>query len=234
MPETVLIIEDDEKLASVLKEKLVRYGFTVFTHSGEADLISFFEKANPSIILLDINLPTFDGFYWCRQIRQRSTCPVIFISARSSEIDQVMALEHGGDDYLPKPFHTDVLVAKVRSHIRRAYGEYSTAPEEKTIELNGLVYHSERMELSFEDETVMLSKKECQLVELLMKTYPNVVTRQAILDKLWDDTHFIDENTVNVNMTRVRKQLQSLGIHDAVETIRGAGYRMHVTWERQA
>lgn len=230
MGESVLIVEDDEKLAAVLKEKLIRYGFTVFTHNGEADLSDFFKKAQPSIVLLDINLPTFDGFYWCRQIRQLSTCPVIFISARSSEIDQVMALEHGGDDYLPKPFHTDVLVAKVRSHIRRAYGEYSTAPEEKTVELNGLIYHTERMELTYQGDTLLLSKKECQLIELLMKTYPNVVTRQAILDKLWDDTDFIDENTVNVNMARVRKQLQALNIDDAVETIRGAGYRLHVTW----
>ncbi|MDQ0208363.1 response regulator transcription factor [Alkalicoccobacillus murimartini] len=232
MDDSVLIVEDDEKLSAVLKEKLERYGFNVHAHNGEADLLSFFEEVQPSIVLLDINLPTFDGFYWCRQIRQLSTCPVIFISARSSEIDQVMALEHGGDDYLPKPFHTDVLVAKVRSHIRRAYGEYSSAPEEKSIEIHGLVYHSDRMELTFNGETLLLSKKECQLMELLMKTYPNVVTRQAILDKLWDDTDFIDENTVNVNMARVRKQLQKLQIFDAVETIRGAGYRMHLTWER--
>lgn len=230
MNEEVLIVEDDTKLAAVLKEKLERYGFAVFIHNGEADLLTYFKDIQPKIVLLDINLPTFDGFYWCRQIREQSTCPVIFISARSHEVDQVMALEHGGDDYLAKPFHTDILVAKVRSQMRRAYGEYATTQESTKMELEGLVYYSSKMELSFQQETLLLSKKECQLIELLIGSYPNVVTRQAILNKLWDDTEFIDENTVNVNMARVRKQLQRLGIHDAVETIRGAGYRMHVTW----
>ncbi|TSB45268.1 response regulator transcription factor [Alkalicoccobacillus porphyridii] len=234
MTEAVLIVEDDKKLAEVLREKLERYGFSVFLHHGESDLLHYFEEVQPKIVLLDINLPTFDGFYWCRQIRQKSTCPVIFISARSNEIDQVMALEHGGDDYLAKPFHTDILVAKVRSHMRRAYGEYAATPEDKQLSLEGLSYHPDRMELHYGQESVMLSKRECQLIELLIKSYPNVVTRQAILDKLWDDTEFIDENTVNVNMARVRKQLQRLGIQSAIETIRGAGYRMHITWSGNA
>lgn len=227
----ILIIEDDPKIASLLQNHLEKYGYeAVITEQFEA-VTDVFKSVQPDLVLLDINLPSFDGFYWCRQIRQLSTCPILFISARSGEMDQVMALENGGDDFITKPFAYEVVTAKIRSSLRRAYGEYAPKVKERTIELDGLTLFVERMELGKEKDLVSLTKKEAVLLETLMKRSPRVVSREVLLEKLWDDQSFVDENTLNVNVTRVRKKLQELKIEDAIETIRGAGYRLVPNWE---
>lgn len=177
-------------------------------------------------MLLDINLPSYDGFYWCRQIRQLSTCPVIFISARIGEMDQVMALENGGDDFITKPFSAEIVMAKIRSQLRRAYGAYAQDAKERFLEVEGLKLSPERLELTFAGEDTFLSKKEADIMETLMNRYPRVAGREDLLEKLWDDQTYVDENTLNVNITRVRKKLQSVGIADGVETVRGVGYRL--------
>src|SRR5690554_5518996 len=129
------------------------------------EVMEQFHEFSPDIVLLDINLPSFDGYYWCRQIRQESTCPVIFISARTGEMDQVMALENGGDDFITKPFHSEVVIAKIRSQLRRAYGEYATKDIERVIEKHGLQLFPERLELRFNTEVVALTKKETDVIE---------------------------------------------------------------------
>lgn len=178
--------------------------------------------------MIDVNLPMFDGFYWCRQIRTLSTCPILFISARESEMDQVMALENGADDYITKPFHYEVVVAKIRSHLRRAYGSYSAKSEERTVEASGLVLYPERFMLTYEGQSVELTQKESILVEALMKKADRVVSRGRLLDLMWEDRHFIDDNTLNVYITRIRKKLKELGFDDPVETVRGAGYMLRL------
>ncbi|MCM3200601.1 response regulator transcription factor [Bacillus cereus] len=226
----IMIVEDDKKISKLLQSHINKYGYEAIVTEDFERVLEQFEDIQPDLILLDINLPSFDGFYWCRQIRTVSTCPIIFISARSGEMEQVMALENGADDYITKPFHYEVVMAKVRSHLRRIYGEYAPKPEERVIQQSGLMLYPERMELKLYNTTCSLTKRETVLMEALIKRSPNIVSREKILEKLWDDYTYVDDNTLSVNITRVRKKLESIGIKNALETVRGAGYRLKITW----
>ncbi|PYI51332.1 response regulator transcription factor [Paenibacillus flagellatus] len=228
--QTIMIVEDDPKIAEHLQVYMDKYGFRTVKVTDFQAVMDAFHEHSPHLVLLDINLPRYDGYYWCRQIRKESICPVIFISARVGEMDQVMALENGGDDFITKPFSPEVVMAKIRSQLRRAYGEYASKAEERVLERDGLKLFPERLEMGFDTQTVSLSRKEADIIESLMERYPRVAGREDLLEKLWDDQAYVDENTLNVNITRVRKKFQQLGIPDAVETVRGAGYRLNVTW----
>ncbi|WP_379143276.1 response regulator transcription factor [Paenibacillus sp. sgz500992] len=226
----IMIVEDDPKIADLLLSAILKYGYDVVRVKDFQQVFEEFQQVKPELVLLDVNLPSYDGYYWCRQIRRISTCPVLFISAREGEMDQIMALENGGDDYITKPFHSGVVLAKIHSHLRRAYGEYAARPEETVIELEGLTLYPERLELQLGQSMVTLTKKESDIIESLMERYPRVASREALLEKLWDPQAFVDENTLNVNITRVRKKFQELGIEEAVLTVRGSGYKLNITW----
>ncbi|WP_314305534.1 response regulator transcription factor [Brevibacillus parabrevis] len=227
---TIMIVEDDPKINQLLQEQLEKYGFQTVNVEHFDRVMDVFIDRRPDLVLLDVNLPKFDGFYWCRQMRQESNCPILFISARESKMDQVMALENGADDYITKPFDYDVVLAKIRSQLRRAYGQYAPQEGERTVEVAGLKLFLERMELSMNETKIELSKKEALLLEALMNQYPRVVSRERLLEKLWDE-QFVDENTLNVYITRVRGKLKDIGLEGAVETVRGSGYRLRATWE---
>ncbi|QQE74913.1 response regulator transcription factor [Brevibacillus composti] len=229
----IMIVEDDPKINQLLQGQLEKYGYHTVNVIHFDQVMDVFSQAQPDLVLLDVNLPKFDGFYWCRQIRQVSNCPILFISARESKMDQVMALENGADDYITKPFDYDVVLAKIRSQLRRAYGIYAAQETERTLEVAGLRLFLERMELTMEGEKTELSKKEALLLEALFNQYPRVVSRERLLEKLWDE-QFVDENTLNVYITRVRGKLKELGLDGAIETVRGSGYRLKVTWEEKA
>jgi len=229
----IMIVEDDTKIAEYLSSYIKKYGYETIVASDFERIVETFREANPDLLLLDINLPSYDGYYWCRQIRKESICPVIFISARTGEMDQVMAIENGGDDFITKPFHPDIVLAKIRSLLRRAYGEYATKQEERVLSQDGLNLYPERFELQFGNKVTQLTKKERDIIESLLTRYPRVSGRQDLLEKLWDEEAYVDENTLNVNMARVRKKFLELGIEDAVETVRGAGYRLRVTWNEE-
>lgn len=229
----IMIVEDDPKIADHLKTYIEKYGYHVHKVTDFNQVMDCFYETEPDLVLLDVNLPSYDGYYWCRQIRKESICPVIFISARVGEMDQVMALENGGDDFITKPFHFEVVMAKIRSQLRRAYGEYAIRAEERVLEREGLQLYPERLELHFHGKLVSLSKKEADIIESLMERYPRIAGREDLLEKLWDDQAYVDENTLNVNITRVRKKFLELGINDAVETVRGAGYRLNVFWIKE-
>ncbi|MED5098718.1 DNA-binding response regulator [Niallia circulans] len=229
----IMIIEDDVKIAEHLSAYIKKYQYEVITAIDFETIMETFRREKPDLVLLDINLPSFDGYYWCRQIRKESLCPVIFISARTGEMDQVMAIENGGDDFITKPFHPDIVMAKIRSQLRRAYGEYSLKHEERVLREGDLSLYPERFELRFKDKVTQLTKKETDIIESLLDRYPRVAGRQDLLAKLWDDEAYVDENTLNVNITRVRKKFQELGIEEAVETVRGAGYRLRPTWKEE-
>lgn len=221
----IFVVEDDVKIASLLAETLRKYQYDVAIVKDFEQVIEECTLFNPHLVLLDINLPTYDGYYWCRKLRQYTKCPILFISARSGEMDQIFALENGGDDFITKPFNYEIVLAKIRSHLRRTYGEYSIRQEERTIKQGQLTLYLERMELQIKDLTVPLQKKECVILGLLMGQAPRVVSRDQLLEELWDDQAFVDENTLNVNMTRVRKKLSDYDILSSIETVRGAGYR---------
>lgn len=226
----IFIVEDDPKLAYHLEKEIKKYNHETYIVQNFEKLIDEFEQFMPDLVLLDINLPSYDGFYWCRQIRQQSTCPIIFISARTGEMDQVMALENGGDDYITKPFHPEIVLAKINSQLRRAYGEYALVNKERVVEQKGLKLYLERLELHFKGRSVSLAKREADILEVLLTRYPRVASREILLEKLWDDEAFVDDNTLNVNITRTRQKIKELGIEHAIETVRGVGYRLAITW----
>jgi two-component system OmpR family response regulator len=228
----IMIVEDDDKIAEILREYLLKYGYEVIRAKKYRELKEEFMENNPDLVMLDINLPYFDGFYWCRQIRTVSTVPIIFISARTGEMDQVLAIENGGDDYITKPFHLDVVMAKIKSVLRRAYGEYAIQDANRdVIDVNGLKLYLTKYQLEWNGKRTDLSKNECLLIENLMVKAGEIVSREHLLEALWDDIHFVDDNTLNVNVARVRKKLEELGIcKAALETIRGQGYRLNHVW----
>jgi OmpR family two-component system response regulator YxdJ len=230
---TILIVEDDEQISHRLKSILSKYGYEVFCVDDFQNITSIFTTVNPNLVLLDVNLPYFDGYYWCRQIRLLSNCPILFISAREGKMDQVMALENGADDYITKPFDLDVVIAKIRSNLRRAYGEYALSNAERILNVAGLILNLDRFELVYQDQTIELSKKELILMEVLMKSVERVISRNRLLEKLWDEHTFVDDNTLNVYITRMRKKLKDIGITGAIETVRGAGYRFQRVWGKE-
>jgi two-component system, OmpR family, response regulator YxdJ len=226
----IFIIEDDKKIVHLLEDHLFKFGFEAKSVVNFETVLVQFEQFEPHLVLLDVNLPKFDGYYWCRQIRKLSTCPIIFISARDSKMDQVMALENGADDYITKPFDYDIAVAKINSQLRRAYGELSNSEKERIINIDGLTLDLERLTLSIKDHKVELSHTEVKILEELMKKSERLVSRDRLLEKIWDDHVFVDDNTLNVYVTRVRKKLLSLNIEGALQTIRGQGYQFSPNW----
>src|SRR5690554_996655 len=172
MMEKIMIVEDDLKIAEYLRNYITKYGYEVTIVQNFDNIMEQFQEEQPKLVLLDINLPSYDGYYWCRQIRKQSICPVIFISARTGEMDQVMALENGGDDFITKPFHPDIVMAKIRSQLRRAYGEYAQKMEERVLIQDGLQLFPERLELHFGNDVTTLTKKESDIIESLLERYP--------------------------------------------------------------
>lgn len=226
----IFIIEDDKQLVSLLKEHLHKFGYDTKSVENFETVRSQFEHYEPHLVLLDVNLPKFDGYYWCRQIRGISTCPILFISAREGKMDQVMALENGADDYITKPFDYEIVTAKINSQLRRAYGTYASSQNERITSVEGLTLDVERLSLSLSEQEIDLSHTEAKILDELMKKSERVVSRDRLLEKIWDDQAFVDDNTLNVYVTRVRKKLAALNIDDALQTIRGQGYRLVPNW----
>jgi two-component system, OmpR family, response regulator YxdJ len=226
----IFIVEDDKQLVTLLEDQLHKFGFNTQSVENFDFVLQQFETFLPHLVLLDVNLPKFDGYYWCRQIRKVSTCPIIFISAREGKMDQVMALENGADDYITKPFDYDIAVAKINSQLRRAYGEFAISQDERRIDIEGLILDIERLTLSYQNRKVEISHTEAKILEELMRKSEKVVSRDRLLEKIWDDQVFVDDNTLNVYITRVRKKLVALTIEDALQTIRGQGYRLSPNW----
>lgn len=225
----IFLVEDDPKLATILASHLERYGYEVARAARFDDLKREFLEVGPGLVLLDINLPWFDGFYWCRQIRTVSTVPVIFITARGGAMDQVMAIDNGGDDYLVKPFSLEVVTAKVKGALRRSYGEYAvTAADDPAHGYRGLSWDPQRLQAQFQSRNVELSRNEGLLLAALLSAQGRVVRRDKLLEALWDDADFVDDNTLTVNVTRLRRKLGDLGLDDAVRTVRGEGYKLVV------
>jgi two-component system, OmpR family, response regulator YxdJ len=229
----IMIVEDNDELRSLLADYLSKYGYQCGATQNFDEVLTAFLEMSPDLVLLDINLPSFDGFYWCRQIRKHSNCPIIFISAREGTMDQVMAIENGADDYITKPFSFEIVTAKVKSQLRRTMGEYAVNQGEKVLDFDGLKYYPEKLELAFQGQTCELSKKEAAMMEVLIERGDKVTSRDRLMEKMWDTDMFVDENTLNVYISRLRKLLKDMGIADAIETIRGAGYRMKNTWDEK-
>lgn len=226
----ILLIEDDPKISKLLSEYLEKYNYEVVLATQFDKILEVFTEQDPQLVLLDINLPRYDGFYWCRQIRTLSNCPIIFLSARDSGMDQVMAIENGGDDYITKPFSFEVVLAKVKGLLRRVYGEYASEKTTHYLDHSGLILHMDAMEIEWESVKIELTKKEFILIHAFMQRPNQVLSRTNLLELLWDDQTFVDDNTLSVNITRLRKKLEDLGLSNAIHTVRGMGYKFIPYW----
>ncbi|MBD2846721.1 response regulator transcription factor [Paenibacillus sp. IB182496] len=229
----VLLIEDDLGLVGLLEAHLAKFGYMTRHVRDFERVLEEFEAFAPHLVLLDVNLPKFDGYYWCRQIRSRSNCPILFISARDGKMDQVMALDNGADDYITKPFDYELAMAKIKSQLRRAYGPYATPLGERTVEAGGLTLEVDRLALSCGEARVELSPTEIKILDELMGRPEQLVSRDRLLERIWDDQAFVDDNTLNVYIARVRKKLALLGKDEALQTIRGQGYRLGLSRQVQ-
>ncbi|MBU3185400.1 response regulator transcription factor [Clostridium estertheticum] len=216
----ILIIEDDLKLKKYMQGYLNAYDYKTILLNDFDNVLEDVQHIEPNLIILDINLPTFDGFYFLKIIRNKSNVPVIIVSARSEEGEQIRGMELGADDYITKPFGMGILLAKVNAVLRRTNNVVTT----EDFNICGLTLNSDSMRLVFEEKIVDLSKNEYKLLKLFMSNCGKVITREELLETLWDDTDFIDDNTLTVNITRVKKKLKDLEAKNSIVTKRGVGY----------
>lgn len=218
----IMIVEDDETVRELVTESLEKWGFETVEVKDFKRVLDIFKEEEPHLVLLDINLPVFDGYYWCQKIREISKNPIIFISSRDTNADSIMSMNIGGDDYVNKPFSMDILIAKVNALLRRTY-DYSKA-EGSSMEHRGLKLNMENSTMLIQDNPVELSKNEFQLLLILMKNAGKIVSREKLLRALWDDERFVDDNTLTVNINRLRKKIEGAGISNYIETKVGQGY----------
>ncbi|MFF2179464.1 response regulator transcription factor [Lysinibacillus sp. NPDC058147] len=221
----IYIIEDDPNISKIIVEHLSKYQFECHTVQQFNHIVEEFQAIQPHLVVMDINLPTYDGYFWSRKIRQLSKCPIIIVSARVNDIDQVHGIENGADDFITKPFSLDVLMAKVNGLIRRTYGEYASS-ESNVISIANTTLNANTVRLYTEQHECLLTLKEMQLSKLLFEAYPNVVPRQKLLSAIWDDESFVEENTLSVNIGRLRKKFEAIQSKLEIKTIRGLGYQL--------
>jgi len=218
----IMIVEDDIKIREIILENIKKWGYDGLCVESFNEVFNDFVEFKPHLVLLDINLPAFDGFYWCNKIRSVSKVPIIFISSRSSNMDIIMAVNMGGDDFIQKPFSLDVLMAKMNALLRRTYSYIDTEPN--VIEHDGVVLNLKDNNLIYNEQKVELTKNEFKIIYILMKSCGSVVSRDKIMRKLWEDESFVDDNTLTVNINRLRKKLSDIGLDDFIKTKRGQGY----------
>lgn len=218
----IMIVEDEEKIRDILKKSLEKWSFEVYAVEDFNSIFEEFVRLEPQLVLMDVNLPVCDGFYWCSKIRSISKTPIVFLSSRSSNMDIVMAVNMGGDDYITKPFSIEVLVAKINAVLRRAYSYAETSLD--TLEFNNVVISLKNNTVYYNDETIELTKNEFKILYVLMKNHDNIVSREDIMQELWQDENFIDDNTLTVNINRLRKKLKEIGLVDFIKTIKNQGY----------
>ena len=217
----IMIVEDDRQISSAIKRGLSAWGCDVCETEDFTAVTGIFRDYSPHLILLDISLPFCDGYYWCREIRKISSVPVIFISSASDSMNIVMAMNMGGDDFVVKPFDMGVLTAKVRAHLRRAYdfGSQPSYPEHRGARLN-----TSEASLMYDGKSIRLTKNEYLILLTLLEKKGSIVSRSTLMERLWETDCYVDENTLTVNMTRLRKKLDSEGLCDFITTKKGLGY----------
>ena len=219
----IFIIEDDQSLSNEIKLALSKWGYSVGQVNDFENITNEVLDSNPKLILMDINLPSYDGFYWCSQIRNFMKVPIIFISSRDNDMDIIMSINMGGDDYITKPFSPQVLVAKIQAILRRTYS-YNNDLKSDVIKFKDITLNIVEGKLYFKGENVDLTKNELKIINMLMSNQEKIVSREEIIEELWDTDEFISGNTLTVNVNRLRKKLKSIGLEDVIETKKGQGY----------
>ena len=217
----ILLIEDDIDLAKETRLALEKWGFKVDLINNFENIIEEFIEKKPEVVLLDVNLPLYNGFYWCEKIREISKTPIIFLSSRDSDMDLIMGINNGGDDYITKPFSIDVLVTKINAIIRRVYN-YNKS--NNILSYKDLMFDVEKGIIKYNDKSIELTKNEIKIFTLLLKNKDKVVSRESLMMSLWDSDEFVTDNALTVNINRLRSKIKDLGIEDFIKTKKGIGY----------
>lgn len=217
----ILIVEDDQTITDVLERHLTKWNYQV-SHVTNFDCVleTFVEDA-PDLVLLDISLPFFNGFYWCSEIRKVSKVPIMFLSSASDNMNVVMAMNMGADDFIAKPFDLEVVIAKIQAILRRAY---SFGGQTHLLEHKGAVFNLSEASILYQGEKLDLTRNDFKILQLLLENKGHTVSRDSIIKRLWESDSFIDDNTLTVNMTRLRKKLDSIGLNEFIVTRKGLGY----------
>lgn len=217
----ILIVEDDEMIARLLAEHLEKWGYQVCCADDFKQVTKCFETYAPHLVIMDIGLPFYNGFYWCTEIRKTSSVPILFLSSMSDNMNIVMAIQMGGDDFVEKPFDLNVITAKIQALLRRAYAFQGSV---NVMEYKGVLLNLGDASVTFQDRRMELTKNDYKILQILMERAGTIVEREAIMKRLWESDEFIDDNTLTVNMTRLRKKLEDLGVRDFIRTKKGIGY----------
>lgn len=215
----IFIIEDDEKIRAELSTFLSRYGYEVKYSTNFENIVEESINASAHLILLDINLPYYDGFYVCREIKKVSNVPIIVVTSRDSEVDELISMNLGAEDFISKPYNTQILLARISAVLKRSYRS-----EVQAFEYNGLKYNLSTSEVSFNQNKVELTKNESKILYSLIKNSGKIISRNELMKALWQSEAFIDDNTLTVNINRLRKKIEELGAKDYLQTKRGQGY----------
>lgn len=218
----LLLIEDDASLFQEIRERLTQWSYEVHGVTDFGDVMSDFTRVKPDLVIIDIQLPRFDGFHWCRMIRSHSNVPIIFLSSRDHPTDMVMSMQLGADDFVQKPFHFEVLIAKIQAILRRAYNYNATQNQLKTW--CGATIDYDKNTVENEMGRIELTKNEIFILKLLIDQKNKIVSRDEVMNSLWDDKRFINDNTLTVNVNRLRKKLGEIGLGHRIETKIGQGY----------
>ena len=219
----IIIVEDDEIIREELQSFLGRYGYEVVVPRELENIVEFILKENSDLVLLDINLPIYDGYYICREIRKKSEVPIIIVTSRDSDMDELMSMNLGADDFVTKPYNTQILLARISALLKRS--------NNKTTSNNILNYKNFQLNLSnakitCENKEAELTKNEVKILSYLMNHQGQIVSRDLLMEYLWSTDYFVDDSTLTVNITRLRKKLEEIGIENVIETRRGLGYIM--------
>lgn len=217
----VFIAEDDPGIAGALKRHLEKWGLEVRCADDFSDVLGEFSAFSPHIVLLDVSLPFYNGYHWCSEIRKLSDVPIVFISSASDNMNIVMAMNMGGDDFIAKPFDLSVITAKIQALLRRAY---DLAGAVGLIERRGAVLNTAEATLTYNGEKIDLTKNEYRILQLLMENRGKIVSRESLMNRLWETDSYVDENTLSVNVARLRKKLEKAGLEDFIATKVGMGY----------
>ena len=217
----IFLVEDDEAIAAAIVRHITSWGWEARRAGDLTRVLEEFAAFAPHLVLLDIGLPYRNGYHWCAEIRKLSRIPIIFLSSASDNMNIVMAMNMGGDDFIAKPFDLEVLAAKIQALLRRAY-EFGAAPP--LLEHRGAVLDTGDNSLSYEGRKLELTRNEYRILQVLLEHKGKTVSRDTLMQKLWETDSFVDENTLTVNVTRLRRKLEGLGLDDFIHTRKGLGY----------
>ncbi|MET3557208.1 DNA-binding response OmpR family regulator [Streptococcus rupicaprae] len=228
----ILLVEDDPTISNLVKKNLEQWGFEVIDIADFTQVLQVFTQTEPHLVLLDLTLPFFNGYYWCQEIRKLSKVPIVFLSSHDQAMDIVMAINMGADDYVTKPFEMTVLLAKIQGILRRSY-EFAGEGDASLLDYQGVVLDLKTAQLRYQGQAFDLTKNEFQVIQVLWRHGQEVVSREELMQALWHSDVFIDDNTLTVNMTRLRKKLRDIGLGDLIVTKKGLGYCLAKLEERE-